>query len=94
MAAEPRDIVEVRRQIAQEREELGEAVDELEQTLAQAVQASAKIGGRVLLVAAGAFVLGFALAGGMKRARRLRRRERRRRTMPARVGRYALVRLR
>ena len=93
-AAEARELTEVRRQIAQEREHLGDAVGELEQTVAQAVGASAKIGGKVLLVAAGAFALGFALAGGLKTARRLRRREQPRRSVAVRVGRYALVRLR
>ena len=94
MAAETRELADVRRRIAEERDQLGDAVDELEQTVAKAVGASAKIGGRVLIVAAGAFVLGFALAGGLKTARRLRRREERRRSVAARVGRYALVRLR
>jgi hypothetical protein len=95
VAAEAREVTDVRRRIAEEREQLGEAVDELEQTVAKAVGASAKIGGKVLIVAAGAFVLGFALAGGLKTAKRLRRREEHpRRSVAARVGRYALVRLR
>jgi len=94
MAAETRELADVRRRIAEERDQLGDAVDELEQTVAKAVGASARIGGRVLLVTAGAFVLGFALAGGLKTARRLRHREERRRSVAARVGRYALVRLR
>jgi len=94
MAADAGEVTEVRRRIAEERRQLGEAVDELEQTVAKAVGASAKIGGRVLLVAAGAFILGLALAGGLKTAKRLRRREERRRSVSARVGRYALVRLR
>ena len=64
VAAEAREVTDVRRRIAEEREQLGEAVDELEQTVAKAVGASAKIGGKVLIVAAGAFVLGFALAVG------------------------------
>jgi hypothetical protein len=94
MVAETRELADVRRRIAEERDQLGDAVDELEQTVAKAVGASAKIGGRVLVVAAGAFVLGFALAGGLKTARRLRRHEQRRRSVAARVGRYAFVRLR
>ena len=55
----------VRREIAAERRELADAVEQLREGLGEATNVAAKLRGRLPVVAAGALGAGFFLAGGV-----------------------------
>ena len=78
----------VLQEVASEREQLANAVDELRQSAALKNQ----LGTRLPLVLAGAFGTGFVLSGGIGATVRLLFRRGREGRTAARGGRYALVR--
>lgn len=62
---------DIRRDIAAERERLAEAVGSLREGMGEATDVSGKLRSRLPLVAAGAAVAGFFLAGGIGATARL-----------------------
>jgi uncharacterized protein DUF3618 len=78
---------DVRREIARERDELADAVDDLRAGIGEA----ASLRGKLPLLAAGAAGAGFVLAGGVGATMRLVMRRGREGRERARVGRYAVV---
>lgn len=78
---------DVRREIARERDELADAVDDLRAGIGEA----ASLKGKLPLLAAGAAGAGFVLAGGVGATMRLIMRRGREGRERARVGRYAVV---
>lgn len=78
---------DVRREIARERDELADAVDDLRAGIGEA----ASLKGKLPLLAAGAAGAGFVLAGGVGATMRLIVRRGREGRERARVGRYAVV---
>lgn len=82
---------EVRRDIANEREQLAEAVDELRAGIDDATDVTGKLRSRLPLVAAGAVGAGFLLAGGVGATMRLLFRRGREGTEKARFGPFAFV---
>lgn len=78
---------DVRREIARERDELADAVDDLRAGIGEA----ASLKGKLPLLAAGAASAGFVLAGGVGATMRLIMRRGREGRERARVGRYAVV---
>jgi predicted NBD/HSP70 family sugar kinase len=87
----PESVEQVRAQIAEEREQLAAAVDEMR----AAADPAKVLGPKLPLLAAGAFAAGFVLGGGIGATMRLVfRRGRESRREEARVGRFALIRRR
>jgi uncharacterized protein involved in exopolysaccharide biosynthesis len=80
----------VRAQIAAEREQLVVAVDEMR----AAADPTTVVRSKLPMLAAGAFVAGFVLGGGIGATMRLVFRRRREGREQARVGRFALIRRR
>jgi len=80
------DTEAVRRELAQERDRLVEAVDEVKRDLDGALRS------KLPLFLAGAFLIGFVVSGGIGATVRLLFREGREGRKVARVGRYVLVR--
>lgn len=78
---------DVRQEIARERDELADAVDDLRAGIGEA----ASLKGKLPLLAAGAAGAGFVLAGGVGATMRLIMRRGREGRERARVGRYAVV---
>jgi len=76
----------VRRELAQERDRLVEAVDEVRRDL------DGKLRSKLPLFLAGAFLTGFVVSGGIGATVRLLSRKGREGRQVARVGRYLLVR--
>ena len=80
----------VRAQIAEEREQLVAAVDEMR----AAADPTRMLGPKLPLLAVGAFAAGFVLGGGIGATMRLVFRRGRESREEARVGRFAVIRLR
>jgi hypothetical protein len=82
---------EVQRDIEAERERLASAVDELREEVGQAADVTAKLRGKLPVVAAGALGAGFVLAGGIGATARLLMRRGREGRTKARLGPFSLV---
>jgi hypothetical protein len=90
-ATNSRTAEEVRRDIAAEREQLADAVDDLRAGIDEVTDLSGKLRARLPVVAAGALGAGFVLAGGMGATMRLLFRRGREGKEKARFGRFAFV---
>jgi hypothetical protein len=86
-----RSMADVRRDIASEREQLADAVEQLRAGLGEATDVGKKLRGRLPAVAAGAFGAGFVIAGGVGAAARLLFRRGREGREKARVGPFAFI---
>jgi hypothetical protein len=86
-----RTVEQVRSEIEQEREELSGAADNLRESIAEATNVSAKLSANLPAVAAGAFGVGFFLAGGVGATARLIFRRGREGETRATLGRFRLV---
>jgi hypothetical protein len=86
-----RTVEQVRSEIEQEREELAGAADNLRESIADATNVSAKLRANLPAVAAGAFGIGFFLAGGVGATARLIFRRGREGETKATIGRFRLV---
>lgn len=82
---------EVRREIAAEREQLADAVDELRAGLGGMTDIGGRLRAKLPLAAAGAGVLGFVLAGGVGATMRFLARRGREGREKARFGRFSFV---
>jgi hypothetical protein len=82
---------EVRRDIASERDQLADAVEDLRTGLGEATDISGKLRGRLPVVAAGALGAGFVIAGGVGAAARLLFRRGREGKEKARLGPFAFI---
>jgi hypothetical protein len=83
---------EIRRELAQEREKLAEAVETLREELGEATDISGKLRSKLPVVAGGALGLGFVFAGGIGATARLLIRRGREGEPKAKAGRFALIR--
>lgn len=92
MAADARNEEHVRQELAQEREQLASAVEQLRSEFGQATDVTAKLRAKLPVVAAGAVSAGFVLAGGVGATMRLLARRGREGRAKAKVGRFTLVR--
>ena len=92
MASNARTAQDVRRDIAREREELAEAVDELRGDLASATDIRSKLRSNLPAASAGAASVGFVLAGGIGATMRYLARRGREGDEKARVGRFRILR--
>jgi hypothetical protein len=81
----------VRRDIAAERDQLADAVDELRTGLSEATDVSGKLRAHLPIVAAGALGAGFFVAGGVGATMRLFFRRGREGNEKARVGPFAFI---
>jgi hypothetical protein len=90
-ATNNRSMEAVRRDIAAERDQLAEAVDELRTGLGEATDVGAKLRARLPVVAAGALSAGFVAAGGVGATMRLLFRRGREGREKARVGPFAFI---
>jgi len=86
-----RSATQVRRDIEQERRQLAASVALLRGELGHAADLTAKLRGKLPLAVAGAFVAGFALAGGVGATMRYFARRGREHTERARIGRLAVL---
>jgi len=86
-----RTAAQVRRDIEAEREQLAGAVEDLRGGLADVTDISAKLRGKLPLVAAGALGAGFFLAGGIGATMRLLARRGREGKEKARFGRFSFI---
>jgi hypothetical protein len=82
---------EVRRDIAAEREQLADAVEDLRAGIGEVTDVTGKLRARLPVVAAGALGAGFVLAGGIGATMRLLFRRGREGKEKARFGRFAFV---
>ena len=89
--ANSRTAEEVRRDIATEREQLADAVEDLRAGIGNATDVAAKLRARLPLVTAGALGAGFVLAGGIGATMRLLFRRGREGKEKARLGPFAFV---
>jgi len=89
--ADGRSAEEVRRDIASEREQLAGAVEDLRAGIGEATDVTARLRGKIPLVAASALGAGFVLAGGVGATMRFAARRGREGRERARVGRFAVV---
>ena len=90
-ATNNRSMEAVRRDIAAERDQLAEAVEELRTGLGEATDVGAKLRARLPVVAAGALSAGFVVAGGVGATMRLLFRRGREGREKARVGPFAFI---
>ena len=81
----------VRRDIAAERDQLADAVDDLRTGLGEATDVKAKLRANLPVVAAGALSAGFFVAGGVGATMRLLFRRSREGREKARVGPFAFI---
>ena len=82
---------DVRRDIAVEREQLADAVDDLRSGIGEAANIGGKLRDRLPVVAAGALGAGFVLAGGIGATMRLLFRRGREGKTKARMGPFSFV---
>lgn len=82
---------EVRRDIAAEREQLAEAVEDLRAGIGDVTDVAAKLRGRLPVVAAAAAGVGFFVAGGIGASMRYLARRGREGKEKARVGRFSFI---
>jgi hypothetical protein len=90
-ATDNRSMEDVRRDIASEREQLADAVDELRAGLGEATDVAGKLRERLPIVAAGALGVGFVVAGGVGATMRLLFRRGREGKEKARFGPFAFI---
>ena len=86
-----RKLEDVRRDIAVEREQLADAVEDLRTGIGDATNVTAKVRERLPVVAAGALGAGFVLAGGLGATMRLFFRRGREGKTKARMGPFSFV---
>lgn len=86
-----RTLEEVRRDIEAEREQLAAAVEELREEVGEVTDVTAKLRGKLPVVAVGALGAGFVLAGGIGATARLLLRRGREGRTKARLGLFSLV---
>ena len=86
-----RNLEDVRRDIAVEREQLADAVEDLRTGIGEATNVTAKVRERLPVVAAGALGAGFILAGGIGATMRLFFRRGREGKTKARMGPFSFV---
>jgi hypothetical protein len=91
MARNSRAAEDVRRDIATEREQLADAVDDLRAGLGDAADVAGKLRERLPVVAAGALGAGFFLAGGLGATMRFIFRRGREGQEHARVGPFSFI---
>ena len=91
MARNTRRPEDVRREIADERERLADAVDDLRKGIGQATDVSGKLSANLPGVAAGALGVGFFLAGGIGATMRLLARRGREGREKARFGPFSFI---
>jgi hypothetical protein len=89
--ARPRTAQEIRREIAVEREQLAEAVDDLRAAIGEATDVKGKLQSQLPVVAAAALGAGFFFGGGIGATMRLLARRGREGTSEARIGRFRIV---
>jgi hypothetical protein len=92
MARDSRTAEDVRSDIAREREQLAEAVEQLRGGLASATDVGGKLRANLPGAAAGAAGLGFVIAGGVGATMRYIARRGREGDEQARVGRFRILR--
>jgi hypothetical protein len=90
-ATNNRTIEDVRRDIATERDQLADAVDDLRAGLGEATDIAGKLRARLPVVAAGALGAGFVVAGGIGATMRLLFRRGREGKEKARFGPFAFI---
>jgi actin-like ATPase involved in cell morphogenesis len=86
-----RNLEDVRRDIAVEREQLADAVEDLRAGIGEATNVNAKLRERLPAVAAGALATGFVVAGGIGATMRLFFRKGREGKTKARMGPFSFV---
>jgi hypothetical protein len=86
-----RNLEDVRREIAVEREQLADAVEDLRAGIGEATNVSAKVRERLPVFAAGALATGFLVAGGIGATMRLFFRKGREGKTKARMGPFSFV---
>jgi hypothetical protein len=91
MATNNRTTADIRREIAGERDQLADAVEDLRAGLGQATDVAGKLRARLPIVGAGALAAGFVVAGGIGATMRLLFRRGREGKEKARVGRFAFM---
>ena len=91
MAHNSRTPTDVRREIAEEREQLADAVDDLRKGIGEVTDVTAKVRSNLPVVAAGALGTGFFLAGGIGATMRWLARRGREGREKARVGRFSFI---
>lgn len=90
-ATNNRTIADVRREIATERDQLADAVEDLRTGLGAATDIGGKLRAHLPVVAAGALGAGFVVAGGIGATMRLLFRRGREGTEKARFGPFAFI---
>jgi hypothetical protein len=91
VATNSRTTADVRREIATERDQLADAVDDLRTGLGEATDIEGKLRARLPVVAAGALGAGFVVAGGIGATMRLLFRRGREGEEKARLGPFAFI---
>jgi hypothetical protein len=91
MATNNRTTADVRRDIAGERDQLADAVEDLRAGLGEAADVAGKLRARLPIVAVGALGAGFVVAGGIGATMRLLFRRGREGKEKARVGPFAFI---
>ena len=91
MATNNRTTADVRRDMAGERDQLADAVEDLRAGLGEAADVAGKLRARLPIVAVGALGAGFVVAGGIGATMRLLFRRGREGKEKARVGRFAFI---
>ncbi len=91
MARNTRSPAEVRREIAEEREQLADAVDDLRKGIAEVTDVTGKVQANLPVAAAAALGVGFFLAGGIGATMRWIARHGREGREKARVGPFAFI---
>jgi hypothetical protein len=91
MATNSRTTADVRRDIAGERDQLADAVEDLRAGLGEAADVAGKLRARLPIVAVGALGAGFVIAGGIGATMRLFFRRGREGREKARVGPFAFI---
>ena len=86
-----RSVEDVRRDLEQERDQLANAADPLRDSIGEATDITGKLRSKLPVVAAGALVAGFVLAGGVGATARLVFRRGREGSTMARLGRVRIV---
>lgn len=86
-----RSVDDVRRDLEQERDQLASAADSLRDSIGEATDITGKLRSKLPVVAAGALVGGFVLAGGVGATARLVFRRGREGSTRARLGRVRIV---
>ncbi|MBD0291112.1 MAG: DUF3618 domain-containing protein [Thermoleophilia bacterium] len=91
MARNSRSTADVRRDLAEEREQLASAVEGLREEIGEATDVAAKLRANLPVVAAAALGAGFVLAGGIGATMRLLARRSREGHEKARFGPFAVI---